>query len=377
MEVIPYGIVAFTLVCVYVVEKWEQRYIRSVLDWIPAVLLAYVIPAVLSYAFKFDYSSHTLHTISRNFIIPFAIIAVMSSLSLSQLKSVGYKPILLFVMGSMWIALFPLLLMILLRQTTFVNNMMLEDGFWRLIPPIIGSWIGGSTSQLVLKELSNCPEDVFLMVLVLDNVLVNIWTLIMFQCIKRSDAFNKLLRIENPSQLSTQISEKSNKPLRPLTLFLFLLVPVIVLFYLKLSLITSIIILSILGLLVSNFIPKWNFKFVLQLGSILIILIMAILGLKLRFDNFVIQWSIFLFLVVWLISHYLFMLLVTKMLNLHAAWVPIASMANVGGIATAPAVTSAYEKAWMPHAIVLAVLSMATGTFWGMFTIYLIRILFG
>ncbi len=54
-------------------------------------------------------------------------------------------------------------------------------------------------------------------------------------------------------------------------------------------------------------------------------------------------------------------------------WVPIASMANVGGIATAPAVTAAYEKKWMPHAIVLAILSMATGTFWGMLTIHLLK----
>jgi len=70
------------------------------------------------------------------------------------------------------------------------------------------------------------------------------------------------------------------------------------------------------------------------------------------------------------------MVLAAKFLNVHLAWVPIASMANVGGIATAPAVTAAYEKKWMPHAIVLAILSMATGTFWGMITIFLFESLF-
>ena len=81
------------------------------------------------------------------------------------------------------------------------------------------------------------------------------------------------------------------------------------------------------------------------------------------------------FLLVWLTSHFVIMLIIAKLLNVHAAWVPIASMANVGGIATAPAVTAAYEKKWMPHAIILAVLSMATGTFWGMVTIGLIQFL--
>ena len=50
------------------------------------------------------------------------------------------------------------------------------------------------------------------------------------------------------------------------------------------------------------------------------------------------------FFVVWLLSHYIVMLGIAKLLNVNRAWVPIASMANVEGIATAPAVTAAYEK---------------------------------
>jgi uncharacterized membrane protein len=46
-------------------------------------------------------------------------------------------------------------------------------------------------------------------------------------------------------------------------------------------------------------------------------------------------------------------------------------MANLGGISTAPAVTAAYEKQWMPHAIVLSILSMVSGTAWGLLTTYL------
>ncbi|MGB1831752.1 MAG: DUF819 family protein, partial [Flavobacteriaceae bacterium] len=100
---------------------------------------------------------------------------------------------------------------------------------------------------------------------------------------------------------------------------------------------------------------------------------MAILGLKLQFDLIQFDFLFMGFLIIWLGSHFLIMLGVAKLLNIHTAWVPIASMANVGGIATAPAVTAAYEKKWMPHAVILAVLSMATGTFWGMLTIGLIQ----
>ena len=100
---------------------------------------------------------------------------------------------------------------------------------------------------------------------------------------------------------------------------------------------------------------------------------MAILGLKLQFATLGFNTSFLIFLVIWLLGHFIFMTVVAKILNINMAWVPIASMANVGGIATAPAVTAAYEKKWMPHAVVLAILSMATGTFWGMLTIYLLE----
>ena len=58
-------------------------------------------------------------------------------------------------------------------------------------------------------------------------------------------------------------------------------------------------------------------------------------------------------------------------MKISLVWVPLASMANVGGVSTAPAVASAYDKRLMPHAIVLAIISMVTGTFWGLVTLTL------
>ena len=51
---------------------------------------------------------------------------------------------------------------------------------WKGLIPLVGSWIGGSTSQLVLKEYVGTSETLFLSVLILDNILVNIWTILMF-----------------------------------------------------------------------------------------------------------------------------------------------------------------------------------------------------
>jgi uncharacterized membrane protein len=367
-------ITLFTVLLVLFLESLNSTWIKKNFNWLPSILLAYLIPAVCSYILNRDFSEVTIHQWSKDLFIPLAIVAVMSSLSVSQLKKVGWKPIAVFLSGSLWIAIFPVGFLLFFQNTDFVSESLLGLERWKGIPPIVGSWIGGSTSQLVLKELVACPEALFLTILVLDNILVNLWTIGMFQTIKKSDTVNRLLGIQSyepPSEVNTN-QNKSQSPL----LSISILLGSVFLAHISLpSFVGKVVALSLLGLGFGFFIKSWNSQFTLQLGSILILLVMAVLGLKLQFD--LIQFDIVFmgFLVVWLSSHFVVMLGAAKLLNVHAAWVPIASMANVGGIATAPAVTAAYEKKWMPHAIILAVLSMATGTFWGMVTVGLIQFL--
>lgn len=369
---IPWFIVSFTVIAVYFLDRWENRHIKSLFDWIPAILLAYLIPAGLSALLGKDFSNDTIHEYSKLYFIPLAIVAVMSSLSISQLKSIGWKPIVVFVSGSLWIAVFPFFLAFFYLDSELISEIFINQNYWKGIPPIVGSWIGGSTSQLVLKELVDCPENIFLTVLVLDNILVNVWTILMFQGIKRSNFLNDMLKITNLT-MPKNIEQHQVKTINPLICFLILLLSIITANMLLDSFVSKIVVLSVIGLLLSNLIKNWNFNFVLKLGGILILIVMSVLGLKLKFSLFHFEFDFLSFLIIWLISHFFIMLLVAKILNVNAAWVPIASMANVGGIATAPAVTAAYEKKWMPHAIILAILSMATGTFWGILTIYLFK----
>ncbi|QBA65282.1 DUF819 family protein [Muriicola soli] len=368
----PWMITLFTVVAVFLLDRWENKHIKSLFDWVPAILLAYIFPAIISQLIGADYSQDEIHSFSRDYFIPLAIIAVMSSLSVGQLKAIGWKPIFLFVGGSVFIALFPFFFGIFFLESDFVSNTLVKAEYWKGIPPIVGSWIGGSTSQLVLKELVECPEDIFLSILVMDNILVNIWTILMFQFIKGSNLINRKLRITDLG-IPESLRSDPSKVLPPWMIVVVLLGTVIFTNLLLESFIAKVILLSLVGLAISNLWPKWNFKFALRAGAILILVVMAVLGLKLQFATLGFNTTFMVFLIFWLIGHFIFMMIIAKLLNLNMAWVPIASMANVGGIATAPAVTAAYEKKWMPHAVVLAILSMATGTFWGILTIYLLE----
>jgi uncharacterized membrane protein len=365
-------IIISTVIFIIRIQNVELPFLQRIFNWFPPILFAYVIPAIFTHALNLDLSSSVIHSYNKGIIIPLAVLSVMSALSVKQLRMVGTKPIILFVAGSFIIAVLPPILVVLYQfiDPTSADQIMTE-GLWRGLVPMVGSWIGGSTSQLVLKEVVNCSEELFVTILVLDNILVNIWTILMFQFIKRSDKINRWFNIRGEKPQLSYI-EVRNATRRDTWITISVVSIISIGFYvMDISFLSKVVILSFIGLGLGNLIRFWDSDFVLELGGKLILIIMATLGLKLNFNAFDIPTSLIVISIIWLIFHFVGMMAVAYVLKIHAAWIPIASMANLGGISTAPAVTAAYEEQWMPHAIVLAILSMVSGTAWGLFSIFL------
>jgi hypothetical protein len=248
---------------------------------------------------------------------------VMSALSFPQLKKVGIRPIMLFISGSLAIAVLPTILVLLSK---FISpetySLFIDQQYWRGLAPITGSWIGGSTSQLVLKELVNCPESLFLSVIVLDNILVNLWTIFMFQVIKRSDQLNKYFSInaQMPVLQDEELNLGSRQRASVLVSLLSISAAVVLINLLTDNFLVRVISLSLIGLVFGNFIPRWNHRFVLRIGGVLIIIIMAILGLRLDFSGLSLPVSFVMICIVWLLCHYMVMIIMAKGLNVHMAW---------------------------------------------------------
>ncbi len=374
------GILIVTLTTFFVlwVDKRTEPWIRKVLQWFPAILFAYALPALVTHTTGWDLTQIGLHDISKNWIVPLAILCVMSALSFRQLKIVGTRPIVLFVAGSFAIATLPVILVWLGGLVSpALTELFIGEEYWRGLVPIVGGWIGGSTSQLVLKELSECPEALFFSILVLDNILVNLWTILMFQLIQQSERLNTSLGIVDvvPDFVPDTIDLDKQSSKSVFWMAVILGASLLATYFLIDSFVVKVIVCSFLGLALGNFVPWWHSEVVLKFGGVLIILIMAILGLRLNFAALSLPTALVVLVVIWLLLHFIIMMAAARLMKLHMAWVPIASMANLGGISTAPAVTAAYNEEWMPHAILLAILSMVTGTAWGFVTIWLFGML--
>ncbi len=353
---------------VMLIAKYENKIVQKILHWLPAILLTFLIPGVLSFVFDLSLENIVLHDWSKAYIYPITIFCIMSSMSLAQLKIIGLKPLILFFIGSFTIAVIPALLFMLY----YLGNEQMAD-LWKGIIPMVGSWIGGSSSMLVLKEYVSVREDLFLSVLLLDNMIQNIVMIFLFQIIRRTDEYNQKFNISQPISFSEKEQNQNRIQKNPYLSVLIAVGLTALVVAMEFSFITNVIILSITGLVVGNVFRFWSFDVNLKIGSVGIILIMSILGLKLKFNDFELPMILILFMINWMIINISVIAFFNYKLKISMAWGPIAMMANIGGISTSPALASAYDQRLMPHAVVLAIVSMATGTFWGFLTTLLIE----
>lgn len=363
------GILLFgTIFLVLIIER--STYFKTLTKWLPAVLLAYLFPAVFNSLFLKISEDHPIHDLSKLVFLPITVLTAMASMHLNEVKIVGVRPLLFFLISSAIIALCPVILVVLLSYfNADFHLFFIEEKGYTASQPIVGSWIGGSSSMLVLKELAKTPETLFVSVLILDNLIVNFWTIGMFQWIRKTTYFNQRFK-RKEVKYSSENGVNAGSENRFYTVLL-LAMGFSVIYLLRLSFLQIIIAYSILGLLLGNLFSFWDHKYVQKISKVSIVTVMSILGLKLEFSQLSFSPPLLIFLLLWIILQFLISFWVALKMKISLVWVPLASMANVGGVSTAPAVASAYDKRLMPHAIILAIISMVTGTFWGLVTLML------
>ena len=363
---------AFIPLCVYLILRVEaSSRLEKITRWVPAILLAYVIPAMVNPVFLKISEDHLIHSLSKEYLLPLTVLCAMSSISLNDIKIVAGRPLIYFLLSSAIIAICPVILLLVFSLIPDFHEFLIVDQGYTSTLPVVGSWIGGSSSMLVLKELAETPETLFLSVLVLDNVIVNVWTLFLFQWIKKTPWLNQRFGREEVvfNAEVTNGRQKTN-----LFWSLTAIASIVALASLfNLPFLIKIILFSLLGMLLANVFRFWDHKTLQKLSKLLIIAVMSILGLKLNLNYLEFNPRLITFLSVWMVLQFGLSFWLALRMNISLVWVPLASMANVGGVSTAPAVASAYDKRLMPHAIVLAIVSMVTGTFWGLITLQLMK----
>ena len=104
----------------------------------PAILLAYLIPAILNSLLLEVPESHLIHSLSKDFLLPLTVLCAMSSISLSDIKIVAGKPLIYFLLSSAIIAICPVVLIVTfsLTSSSFEEFLVIEEGYTSTLPVV-------------------------------------------------------------------------------------------------------------------------------------------------------------------------------------------------------------------------------------------------
>lgn len=407
-DAITLGLFLVVLVLIFSTSRSENPGWQRFYNLVPALLLCYIFPATMNSLHLISGEQSGLYKVATTYLLPAALVLLTSTANLKAIARLGRKALLTFLAGTVGIVIGgPIALWIVMALLPGFRAETIEHEYWRGLVTMSGSWIGGSSSQLALKEIYGCPEGLFTVMLVVDAIVANVWTACLIYGAAQRTRIDAWLRADSTAidEVRERIMAYREEPDRPanlldLTTILALgfgggavahagagwisggLAPYkTALAPYGLDAFTSnflwVVILSTslgIGLSFTRF-RKLEKLGTTDLATLFVYFLIMTIGMRLDLSNISGNGGLFLVAVIWMLIHVLVMLLAARWLRAPYFFVAVGSQANIGGVSTAPAVASVFHPALAPVGVLLAVLSHILGTYGGLITGWLFRLI--
>ena len=357
---------------VYAEKKSRLRFF----EYLPAIVLIYFSVMLFS-TFGLWQKSESVtaayKTVKSN-LLPAMIFLMLLSADMREIFKLGRKMLLTFLLASASIAL-GFIGMFTLFHTYF------ETDAWRAFAALCGSWMGGTGNMVAIQGALQVPDSKMGYALLIDSIDYAVWVMILLALVPFAKHFNRWSKADTSiidkvgEKLAVKESKKDAVTFESLFLLLgsALLVSSIsqwLALYLPttafLTTTTWVVIIATLAGIVMAMSPLAKMAGSMELGNILLYLIVALIASRANFTELT-QAPLYIaagFVIIMI--HLLVMVLFAKLFRLDLFSLGVASLANIGGVASAPILASAYSKALIPIGVLMAMMGYILGTFGGL-----------
>jgi uncharacterized membrane protein len=411
-DTIVFGILMIALGLIFYTSKKEKGFWQKFYKIVPALFMAYFIPAIFTSAGiiapEWTTVSDTgeaiegnsqLYFMSSRYLLPAALVLMTLSIDLKAVFNLGPKALIMFFAGTVGIILggpVAVLLVGTISPETVGGEG--ADAVWRGLSTLAGSWIGGGANQIAMLEIYGFNQKLYGGMVFVDIVVANIWMALLLIGIGKTERIDKWLNADTAAieDLKEKVSTYSKKVERTPSLTDYMILAGIAfgtvsfahfganylsgffesyvnglpmglkrnsMTFLSSSFFWMISIATIMGILLSYTKAKrYEGAGASKIGSIFIYILVASIGMKMDlgmiFDNV----GLILIGVVWISIHAGLLILVAKLIKAPYFFLAVGSQANVGGAASAPIVAAAFHPSLATVGVLLAVVGYAIGT---------------
>jgi uncharacterized membrane protein len=369
---------------------------------VPALLLCYFIPALYNSVGLIDGEASRLYFVASRYLLPATLVLLTISLDLPGIASLGFKPVVLFLTGTIGVILGGPLAMAVWQA---LSPDTLSGDVWRGLATVAGSWIGGGANQTAMREVFGVDSNMFGAMVAVDVLVSSVWMAALLWMAANQERLDARRGADTTAlrALRERVERLQAERTRVPTLADLMQIagvgfgatavshalagPLVAAFsgqvWAERMSLTSdffwiVVIATTIGLLLSAT-PARHLEGsgASRIGSAMLYFLIASIGMQMDLRAVFTNPGLFGVGATWLLFHIALVMLVARLLKAPTFYMAIGSEANIGGAASAPVVAAAFHPSLAPVGVLLAVLGYVLGTYGGWLSGQLMRLVAG
>ncbi len=392
-DAVVLGLLLALLAIVFKTSSSSHPVFKKFYSIIPMLLLCYFLPSLLTTFNIVDGEHSQLYFMASRYLLPACLVLLTLSVDLKEIARLGYKPVLMFLTGTVGVILGgPLAILV----TSFFNPDLVggagPEAVWRGMTTVAGSWIGGGANQAAMYEVFNPSDKLFSIMITIDILVAEVWMAFLLIGIGKKDRIDRFFKadasaVDHLQKKMEAFSKSTSK--NPTTTDLMVMLgiafsatalahfladeiapfiqnnaPFLSKFSLTSKFFWLIVIATTLGVGLSfTRAREYEGAGASKIGTLFIFVLVATIGMKMDIRALGDYPGLFAVGAIWMIIHVVLLIVVAKIIRAPYFFVAVGSKANIGGAASAPVVAAAFHPALAPVGVLLAVLGYVLGTY--------------
>ncbi len=351
----------------------EKKGASAIFKYLPAVVLIYLGAMLLATASLWGKSGEisTCYGAAKTHLLPLMIFLMLLRCDLRNILGLGPRMLLGFFIATLSIALGFVAVYAAFKE-------MHEPDTWKAFAALSGSWIGGTGNMVAVQEALGLPASRMGYVLLMDSVNYAVWVMILLALIPLAPLFNGWTGSDTAllQRIGMQLNSrdaKSSAAAETADLVILLGTGLLVsalCMYLAGKMPTTdfitvpawTVILVTLAGIIGAMTPIARIEGSMQLSSGALYILVGLIGSMADFSGLA-RAPLYIvsgFLIIGV--HAAIMILAAKVFKLDLFTCAVASLANIGGVASAPILAASYSEALVPVGVLMALMGYIIGT---------------
>jgi len=354
----------------------EKKSQHKLFKYLPSIVIIYFVVMLFS-TFglwqKSESVTATYKTVKSN-LLPAMIFLMLLSADMREIFKLGKKMLLTFFLASVSIAMGFI-------GTFTLFHTYFEPDSWKAFAALSGSWMGGTANMVAIQGALDLPDSAMGYTLLIDSIDYAIWVMILLALVPFAKKFNLWSKADTSiiDEVGERLAlkEEAKKPIEFASLFFLLGSALLVSalaqygasFLPTTSFLTTTTWIVIIATLAGTLFAMTSLAKISggsELANIMLYLIVALIASRANFAELTEAPLYIVAGFVIIAIHVSIMILFAKLFKLDLFSLGVASLANIGGVASAPILASAYSKALIPIGVLMAMMGYIVGTFGGL-----------